>query len=81
LEIQADLSVPRLTLSGLPEGTKLLEGTLSGNFVGMFPTDSKRPSLSQGMSIDMKMKMEVQSPNGPVLAEMTRHDERTANRE
>lgn len=81
LEIQADLSVPRVTLHGLPEGTKLLEGGMSGHFLGMFPTDRKRPSLSQGMSMDMKMKMEVQSPNGPVLAEMTRHDERTANRE
>jgi hypothetical protein len=81
LEIQADLSVPRLTLNGLPEGTKLLEGGMSGHFLGMFPTDTKRPSLSQGMSMDMKMKMEVQSPNGPVLAEMIRHDERTLNRQ
>jgi hypothetical protein len=81
LEIQADLSVPRVTLNGLPEGTKLLEARMSGNFLGMFPTDGKRPSLSQGMSMDMKMKMEVPSPNGPVLAEMIRHDERTANRQ
>lgn len=81
LEVQADLSVPSVTLKGLPAEAKLLEAALSGHFLGLYPTDTKLPALSQGMSMDIRMKMEVQSPNGPVLAEMTRHDERTVNRD
>ena len=81
LEIEAKLSIPKLTLKGFPAEAKMLEATMSGSFLGLFPTDEKRLSLSQGMSLDMAMKMEIMSPSGPIVADMTMHNENTVSRE
>jgi hypothetical protein len=81
LEIEAEMAIPQLDLKGLPEGAKLLGASMSGRFLGLFPTDTKLPSLSQGMATDMTFKMEVMSPQGPVQVDAKSQTDRTVNRE
>ena len=80
LEIEAEMTIPQVDFKGLPQGAKVLESKMSGRFIGLFPTNTKLLSLSQGMSMDVVIKMEVMSPNGPVRLDMVSHGEKTTNR-
>jgi hypothetical protein len=79
-ELQADLSVPKVTLKGLPEGAKVLSVSLTGHFLGLYPVDTRLPSPSQGLAMDMKFKMEIASPQGPATVEASVHSDHTQNR-
>jgi hypothetical protein len=70
LEVEAEVSVPHVTLNNLPPGSKLHGASFTGSFTGLFPTDDSLPSLAQTMAFDMKMQMEVESPKGPVQLDM-----------
>ena len=81
LEIEAQMSIPKVQLKGLPAEAKFLGASTAARFLGLFPTDTKLPSLSQGMSMDMSFQMEVMSPHGPVQVDAKTLGERTVNRE
>jgi hypothetical protein len=80
LELEAALTIPRADFN-TPEGAKLLESRMSGRFWGLFPTNTKLQSVSQGQSMDVVFKMEAQSPNGVVLMDATMHNEQTTHRD
>jgi hypothetical protein len=81
LEIEAQLSLPKVSFKGLPADAKFLGASMTGNFLGLFPTDARLPSISKGMTTDMTAKMEVMSPQGPVMVDMKMHGEKTTNRD
>ena len=65
----------------MPAEAKVLASRLTGHYTGLIPTNTKLPSFSQGMSIDVVFKADVMSPDGPVRMDMTSHSEHTSNRE
>jgi len=80
LDLQADLSVPSVSLKGLPEGAKVRSASMTGKFAGLFPADIKLASPSQSMVIDVKLQMEVAAPQGAVVVDMTVHNDHSQNR-
>jgi hypothetical protein len=76
LQIEAEVMFRNLSLNKLPHSAKVLEAQMVAHFVGLFPTNPNLPRLSDGSAMDMKVKFQAQSPNGPVIGEMTMHDQR-----
>jgi hypothetical protein len=81
LEIEAEMTIARVDFKGIPKDAKVHESKMSGRFLGLFPTNTKLLSISQGMSMDLNIKMDVMSPNGLVQIDMDSHGEKTTNRD
>lgn len=81
LEIEAELSCPKLHLKTMPADANVHSAAMSAQFLGLFPTDTRLPSLSTGMTFELVVSMDVATPQGPVRMDMTAQTAQTTNRD
>jgi hypothetical protein len=78
--LAADVAVPSVRLKSLPEA-KVRSAGMSAHFVGAFPIDTKLPSPKQSFSLDLKLELDVASPEGTAAVDMTMRSEHSQSRE
>ena len=81
LEIEAELSFPKVRFKALSADAKVHSSAMSARFLGLYPTDTRLPSLSTGMSFELVVSMDVATPQGPVRMDMTAQTAQTTNRD